>query len=427
MKEIAYLITARSPLAINERKPGGSQYQEGLNYIPGRLVRGAVAAQVLRTCQDRAHERSHADCPDPKLCNALFGEEIQFHDARPSKEDREGPHLLPATATTCKDNAGFRSEDPQEKSPHGTFDTLLDRACWEALSPAGLQFVPRCPVCGGRTKAASGAYSRKGTGYSNETVSRELLVRVAINRRRAVAEDELLYAVNALSPYVLASKPGACQEADLVPACYAGTVSVPDDAQLAEEINKALQAVHHLGAGSSRGLGRVEVTLGDGVAITPMDDRIRAFNEALIRRWQRMQGLASADSAPQGWYFSATLQSDALLTADGWQPTMRLEPQMLWNACGEAGAAPADLELVRCYTTPSGQGGWQGAWGLPKETALAVQAGAVYLYRTTNPSGWDVRLHNLEERGVGERRAEGFGRVRICDPFHYEALKEKMS
>jgi len=61
---------------------------------------------------------------------------------------------------------------------------------------------------------------------------------------------------------------------------------------------------------------------------------------------------------------------------------------------------------------------------LPKVTELAVQAGAVFLYQMEKAADWTTRLERLEEQGVGSRRAEGFGRVLVCDPFHYEAVKE---
>ena len=31
---------------------------------------------------------------------------------------------------------------------------------------------------------------------------------------------------------------------------------------------------------------------------------------------------------------------------------------------------------------------------------------------------WLTALRTLEEQGVGERRREGFGEVRVCDDFH---------
>lgn len=445
MSELTYEITAEAPLAINERKPGGSQYQEGLEYIPGRLVRGALAAQVLRGCKDPGHEQDHSGCDEPALCRALFGGTLLFRDARPARAIRQGPFLLPATAASCKDNSGFLPKKPDDYDEercgpyrprrHGVFDTLIDRACWELLRPAALQYAPRCPVCGGRTKAFGGSYSlsqavardRRVTLYHRESLARELLTRVAINRRRGVAEDELLYAINALSQFVPDEdeQDDICQKTRFYKARYVGSVSFPgDDGELLGAVKGALEKTRHLGGGSSRGLGRVEVKAIEQPAGPALAKRLAQFNEKLAARWRLMSRLGGQETGPPHYYFAITLQSDAILSADGWQPDMRLSEALLWHACGATSQAPADLRLLRCYTTPVTRGGWQAAWGLPKDTDLAVQAGAVYLYQVDTPDGWTARLQHLEEQGVGARRAEGFGQVRVCDPFHKEAVEE---
>ena len=42
MKQLALTVTAQSPLAIGRRKPGGS-VSEAEQYIPGSVLRGAIA------------------------------------------------------------------------------------------------------------------------------------------------------------------------------------------------------------------------------------------------------------------------------------------------------------------------------------------------------------------------------------------------
>lgn len=416
MSELCYEIVAEAPLAINERKPSGSQYQEGLGYVPGRLLRGALASEVLRTCQDPSHEHDHAQCPQPDLCRALFGEALLFRDGRPTGPTLSQPHLLPTTAVSCKDNDGFQAKK------HGVFDTLIDRTCWELLRPAAMQYAPGCPTCGGRTKGIGGSYTI-GDVYVSRTVSRELLTRVAINRSRGVAEDELLYAISALSQFISDEQDDLSRETRLGKTRYVGTIQIPDDS-LKPSLVIALERVHHVGSGSSRGLGRVRIhviPMSHGPSIA---DRLGQFNTMLAKRWKIMSRWIGQVIEPDHQYFAITLQSDAILSTDNWQPDVRLSEVALWRACGEKGRPPADLRLIRCYTTPLTRGGFQGAWGLPKETDMAVQAGGVFLYEVNDLEGWAARLQHLEEMGVGNRRAEGFGQVRICDPFHYEAVEE---
>src|SRR5437588_138571 len=93
---------------------------------------------------------------------------------------------------------------------------------------------------------------------------------------------------------------------------------------------------------------------------------------------------------------------------------VRLEPEML----GDAGRSAT---LLRCYASADYRGGWNTAWRLPKDTEPAARMGSVYVYHTTDgvdDADWLAALRALEERGVGERRREGFGEVRVCDDFH---------
>lgn len=435
MPELYYTITAEAPLAINERKPGGSQYQEGLTYIPGRVVRGAFADLVLATCRDPLGKQGHHACPQPALCQALFGEQMLFRDARPTHVSGRPPRLLPTTALSCKDNKGFTPKG------HGVFDTLIDRACYELGQPAVFQYLPSCPCCGGRTTGYGGVYTSQAPAsgpdvaadqhaakmvYYTHSVAKELLTRVAINRRRGVAEDELLYAISALSQHVLdpTQRPEDTPKAErLHPATYAGAIWLPD-AAMTTAVEAHLPSIHQIGSGGSRGLGRVQMAKLAAAASPTVAERFNAFNAVLQRR-ATVLSTPLVNAQQPLTYFAVTLQSDAILQED-WSPTMQLTPPLLWAACGATGAPPADLTLVRSYTTPTTRGGWNAIWGLRKETAQSVQAGAVYLFAVSDPTGWLPRLVELETQGVGQRRAEGFGQVRICDEFHYTAVGSEL-
>jgi len=66
--------------------------------------------------------------------------------------------------------------------------------------------------------------------------------------------------------------------------------------------------------------------------------------------------------------------------------------------------------------------GWQELWGLPLMEEYAIDAGSVFLFAVTRPLDDTLArtLCGLEEHGIGQRRAEGFGRICISDPFHRE-------
>ncbi len=54
-------------------------------------------------------------------------------------------------------------------------------------------------------------------------------------------------------------------------------------------------------------------------------------------------------------------------------------------------------------------GGFNRKWGLPLPQALAVRMGSVLVFK--DPGCDPTLLDDLEVRGIGERRAEGFGRI----------------
>ena len=421
MRHLAVTVTLESPLALAERKPRG-QAAPGLDYLPGARLRGAVAALLLEegVCPP-AHRGPHAHCATADCpFGALFAGPAPalFRDALPG----EATEVLPATARSCKHVPGFRApaargarRDPD--AGHGVFDTLLDRASWEILNPAGLLYQPRCPApdCGGRVEPYRGYYGRHPVGgtlaYFRPRVPTRQLARVALDRRRRVAADELLYTL----PVVSEAYPDPRDQDTLRPTVFRGEVLAPDDANGAL-LAEALGRVDRLGGGASRGLGAVRIAVADAPAPEPLAARLERFAHTFHQRRDQYARLAPLSAASlQGAYFSLDLRADALLRRRGWEPTAVLDADLLRAATG---VDDPSLTLVRAHAEGDWRGGWQAAWGLPRPTELVARRGSCYLFRTTNLAAWAAALETLETRGIGARTAEGYGEVRVCDPFH---------
>lgn len=60
--------------------------------------------------------------------------------------------------------------------------------------------------------------------------------------------------------------------------------------------------------------------------------------------------------------------------------------------------------------------GWQTRWGLPRPSLAVLGAGSCAVFETEPPVP-NTELRQLERDGLGERRAEGLGRLRINDPL----------
>ena len=402
--ELSIQITLKSPIITGGRKPSG-QAVEAVQYIRGGLIRGAIAKAWLMDLENNE--------PDDDFRQLFLNDEVGiFRNCTP------GSKVLPATAASCKDFSGFRKADDNEK--HGIFDTLLERIVSEK---AEWMYQPNCPKCQGRVEGQGGFYTKSESVFTKKELNTRLLTRVAINRQRRVAEDELLYHLTAIDPIIVKNEKKTSQnEVESEKVILHGSARIPSG--LVDKVDQTLQQkVKRLGGGGSRGLGNVCIAVDKQQSPDPLSKRIDDFNEALKKVWEAYSDLPNTEiGAFEGIYFTLNLQSDAILTAeDGWQPSMTLNAPMLKDMTG----CKTDLTLVRSFASYNYAGGWNAAWGLPKGTDLVTQMGSVFVFHTPDIDAWFPELQTLENIGIGNRREEGFGQVLICDPFHLQ-MQEKV-
>lgn len=75
----------------------------------------------------------------------------------------------------------------------------------------------------------------------------------------------------------------------------------------------------------------------------------------------------------------------------------------------------------RAYQRVRVVGGWNRKWGLPLPQTWALQAGSVFCFPAEAVD--QTILQTFVERGIGERRAEGFGRIAVN--WHTEPQRER--
>lgn len=408
MKQIQLKIEALSPLAIGRQKPGGS-VSESENYIPGSVIRGAIAGQILQ----QSGQQSANLAENGGDFQALFLEETPaiFRNAYPASLEIDGHtivqeevRVLPATALSSKTQPGFK---PQGNN--GVFDTLIDRFCAEEY---GHLYDPTCPTDGKRVDPYSGFYSKLHDEYYSHTVSKRLLTRVGINRRRTTAEEEILYSIEVLNE---------SQGKKHKPVTYIGSILIADTQlfnSISQFINKHTERFR-LGGSASRGLGKVRIKAESPIESKPqVSTQINHFNEVLKERWKfwRVFNPNQADLPEERIYFTIDLQSDAILT-EQWQGTTVISEAML---CQFADVQDDFLQLHTAYSSYDYRSGWNTAWGLMKDVELVTNKGAVYLFSTTKErqDEWTKALAELGMKGVGERTSEGFGQIQVCNEFH---------
>lgn len=413
MKRINLEIKALSPLAIGKQKPGSSII-ETERYIPGSVIRGAVAAHILKFAATSISEGDDFQ-------RLFLGENPAiFQNAYPAivegeKQIRIQPEVrvIPNTALSSKNKPGFKSKKSNHgvfdtlKGNHGVFDTLIDRLCAEYYDHP---YDPNCPVDGARVDTFTGFYSQINDKYYSHSATTRLLTRVGINRRRATSEDQVLYSIEVLNE---------SQDHKKKPVVFIGAILVVDE--LAEALQNFIhryQQYIRLGGATSRGLGRVEIKASI-VEIKPkVTNQIQQFNDKLRKRWDEWKifGTPLEDLPGNRTYFTIDLQSDAIFS-ESWRRTTVISEEMLQQFTG---VRDSSLLLHAAYSSYDYLSGWNSAWGLMKDVELITNKGAVYLFSfdVAKEQEWFDALDKLELNGVGERTAEGFGQVRVCDNFH---------
>ncbi|MDH6074119.1 CRISPR-associated RAMP protein Csx10 [Chrysosporum ovalisporum CS-1034] len=424
MKQIKLEITALSPLAMASQKSGS--VSEAEDYIPGSVIRGAMASQILRIYGITEENLA----PDGGDFQALFlnDEPAIFHNAYPAvPKSTDDVMVLPATAVSSKTSPGFKPKG------NGVFDTLIDRFCADAYNYV---FDPSDPKSlaektDTRVEPFGGFYSFHNGEYRSHSVSQRFLTRVGINRQRATSEDGILYSIEVLNEFV---KSG--EDKNWQPVVYSSVILV-EDGKLAESLTHFINEnprIFRLGGGSSRGLGKVHTQATIADATTDVKSPIKAFNEKLKSRWELWSvfGEPQKNLLENRTYFTLDLQADAILS-ENWQRTTVISPSMLCefvNLEDEFAQLLNDtakedfLKLEVAYSSYNYRSGWNSAWGLMKDIELVTNRGAVYLFSTNKPDIWIDKLNKLELKGVGDRTAEGFGQVQICNEFHNVFRKE---
>jgi CRISPR-associated protein Csx10 len=419
MTPIDLTITAQASLAIGRQK-AGSSVSEAEQFIPGGVIRGALAGHILRLSGQQGQDLSQSD---NEFRDLFLGDQSAIFQNAYCAIAKESSHawrcierspirVVPATAVSSKTEPGFKYGDHQKG---GVFDTLIDRFCADQCSYA---YSPSCPQDGDRVEPFGGFYSHDEKGnYRQHSVSTRFLTKVAINRRRATAQDQMLYSVEVLNEAFIRDTEQARPKAEYV--AYRSQILCPDHlvTALVDFINLHGKTFR-LGGSASRGLGNVQITakVPESQSSDSVNHRLEAFKQQLEQRWQIWSGLKSpSQSSVEGKvFFTIGLQSEAILT-EHWQRTTVISEAMLQQATG---VVDGSLQLHRSYCSYDYRGGWNSAWGLMKDVELITNRGAVYLFSTDNIDPWRPALAKLEETGVGDRTCEGFGQVLICDPFH---------
>ncbi len=427
MTRLLITIKTLSPLYAGAFKPYGS-FLETHAEISGALLRGAVAGKTLPECAAPELINNHEACEVKDICPFYYLTTGVAFPICPIADIGRPTEPPLRTMVTCKAAPGFAFQSTTREPKHGVFDNLLAHVAFNELRRLGVRPAKlppqRCEhrvgeddFCNAALEPFGKRYVSEGRGryHSAPSLRTRRMTHVGINRRRETAEQGLLFSVQAIAEG----------------AQFIGRMAAPEswDESRVEEFKQLLKNITRIGGEQTYGLGRVEITVKE--ADDDKEDvptRVSEFNAKFKEMWSEY----GSKDTPQGDYFTIDLLTPALLTTPDGTPTVQLSAQMLKGRAAELGFAqlpdleevcpPDDAGVPRplMFTAPTVVAGWSEAWKLPKPPALAAVAGSVYVFRTNDISAWHDALTQIEAHGIGARREEGFGALRVCDPFHQE-------
>lgn len=356
MKAIPYQITLLEPL-LATRIAGDPNSAVSYPYVPGSMVRGAVVAAFMR---DKGLRSLDAD--DDQARRLFFDSHARYLNAYPA--DAEGRRALP-TPRSLFHVKGERS--PLYDFAQGVVSEVNDEKA--QFIAAARDSQPFCWIEGDTI------YFLSPQRRVNVHTFRDRIKGRATEGSGAVFQYDALEEGQA----------------------FRGWVLVDHDADV-DLISALLKQVQRFGGSSNSGYGRVSVEVGD-----PVDVSRGAWREVP----------ESPEAITVGETFIVTLLSDVLVrNPETGSYTWNIKPT-LQKALGNVAieyVGSSDVDEQRSVWRMEEIGGFNRTWGLPSPQAQAIAAGSVFVFQAQQPITKEA-IAAVEWQGIGERRAEGFGRL----------------
>uniref|UniRef100_A0A7C4MLS9 CRISPR system Cms protein Csm4 n=1 Tax=Desulfatirhabdium butyrativorans TaxID=340467 RepID=A0A7C4MLS9_9BACT len=315
---------------------------------------------------------------------------VCFPDLLPADSDGFA-EILPLTAISCKRNPGFQTE-----GKHGVQDALPFLAA-AALEQTSMAYAFSCMVCGQDTKPFYGFWN--GSLSSPAQTDPVLLYQrhTGIDRHTGTVANSIFYVTQGIAEGRKDVNGTFCDQ------FLGGSLWLTS--QQEQLLNRWLAEPIFIGADRTRGMGEVEIRM-EKAQEPPIDviDWDRQFRK-------RIAGLVS-HPLPNGLFFSVDFQSAGVFLDEFLRPSFDWKPDF-----------PMVEEVIRIVRKQTVVG-WNCAWQLSKPQDTAISPGSVYLFRYTGNDlyGLGDFLDQLQRSGVGLRKPEGFGRIRVCHPIHTKEL-----
>ncbi|HWQ14470.1 MAG TPA: hypothetical protein VNL77_16850 [Roseiflexaceae bacterium] len=350
MKVIRYRIYLEQPVLATQIL-GDPNSSVSFSYIPGSQLRGML---IHRFCERSRRLREDAVAQDPQCRRLFFSGQTRYLHAYPLVEE-SGLRSLPTP------RAFFRRKGGKDNTVYNAAHKDFDRRAAEGDDTLKPITVPFCRI----ENDSLALYEPKPN---------RLAVHIARERAkgRATEGGGAIFQYDALAP----------------DQWFGGVVLIDNDDD-AETLRALLPGPAWLGRSRSAGYGKVRIELEPDPS----------------GPWREVGG--AYPTLPVEQPATITLLSDTVLRDERGNPALTIDAATLGTYLGTPVTA---IDDVHSFSAALPQGGFNRTWKLPLPQAYALAAGSTITF--TPQKTLDVAaVRRIEEQGIGERRAEGFGRV----------------
>jgi len=414
---------AETPIALPRCAEAGNFY-ESLPEVPGTAMRGALAGRYIRGqgWVDRVPENKEGEIFEKWFENHM----IRFGPLRPLPDDLPEEITavtfpVPRSARSCKYEGGIEDK-------HGVFDSLLFQA--RASNEPIDEKKRKCPLCQAPLEPLDTIWlvanwddnldSGSGIDYDPDyRISTHVGIGPAVGETANLSEEGRLFSLQHF--------PAGTR--------FRGWIAVGDsDMNLSQlgfdKIGEEHSIILRVGR-RSKSLGALKVWISAKSEQSPWEQSHKSVEKRFDNFQTAKDDVKKAKSFPfieeEFVIFSLTFLTDTILFDDFLRPCRSITA---YQIAERLGLNKSSVCRSGVYTGTRLIAGWNAAHRLPKENDIAIVAGSVFLFavRKKDLEEKEInllqRLIDMENKGIGWRRSEGFGQVLVCDPFHLQTKRD---
>lgn len=368
MKAIVYRVELLEPVLVSDIE-GDPNSAVAFDYLPGSVLRGVFIGHYLS-----AHENGDL-AQDATARRLFFSGQTRYLNGYPL--DRLGRRALPTPRSwQRKKGSEKKIYDFARTAPPDAFDEGVQ---WEPVNK---------PFC---------------------VVERDQARLVKPERRIAVHTARTRRFGRAMPQQVIDKQeddqPGAVYRYDALAAGQAFEAVILCEDEDEATLRQWLQGEIKLGKARSGGYGRARLQL---VNQAPQTKPWAEYQRQALNAALNEEDEGDEPDEERVALFVVTLLSDTLLRDDCGQYVVDAQAT---TALLQRELA-TELKPERAFLSERVGGGFNRKWGMPLPQTAAITMGSVFVYQV-NAALDRQRINTLLERGIGERRAEGFGRLAI--------------